>query len=51
MPIASRYLHTLAIKRNAATGALDDYGQPVTTVVTFANVAGLVQPRRSRRSA
>jgi len=51
MAIQSRYRHTLVVKRNAATGALDDYGQPVTSPVTFATVPGLVQPRRAREVA
>jgi hypothetical protein len=48
MSIASRYLHTLVVKRNAATGATDEYGQPVTSETTVAAVMGLVQPRRAR---
>ena len=51
MSIGSRYLHTLTVKRNVATGALDDYGQPVTAETTVATVRGLVQPRRAREVA
>lgn len=51
MPIQSRYLHTLVVKRNAATGAFDDYGQPVTAETTVATVKGLIQPRRAREVA
>ena len=43
--------HTLVVKRNAATGVLDDYGQPVTAETTVATVAGLVQPRSAREVA
>ena len=51
MSIQSRYLHTLVVKRNAPTGAVDDYGQPIVAEVTFATVPGLVQPRRAREVA
>jgi len=47
-----RLRHTLVIKRMAATGALDDYGQPVTAETTVATgVPGLVQPRAIREVA
>jgi head-tail adaptor len=49
--IASRYRHTLVVKRMVATGAVDDYGQPVTSLVTVATVPGLVQPRSAREVA
>jgi hypothetical protein len=51
MPIASRYRHTLVVKRLTVTGALDAFGQPVRAESTFATVAGLVQPRRAREVA
>lgn len=43
--------HTLVVKRNAAGGTFDDYGQPVTTPTTVATVAGLIQPRRAQEVA
>jgi len=49
--IQSRYLHTLVIKRLAATGAVDGYLQPVMAEVTFATVKGLIQPRSAREVA
>lgn len=51
MSIASRYRHTVTVKRMTATGATDDYGQPVTTEETVATVPGLVQPRSAREVA
>jgi len=51
MGIESRYLHTLVVKRLAATGTLDEYGQPVTAETTFATVKGLIQPRSAREVA
>ncbi len=48
MSIQSRYLHTLVVHRNGATGAVDDYGQPVVAESTVATVPGLVQPRKAR---
>ena len=51
MPIESRFLHTLVVKRNAATGTFDDYGQPVMGATTVATVPGLIQPRRAREVA
>ena len=51
MGIESRYLHTLVVKRMAATGALDDYGQPVMAETTVATVPGLIQPRSAREVA
>ena len=51
MSIQSRYLHTLVVKRNAATGATDEYGQPVVAETTVATVKGLIQPRRAREVA
>ena len=44
-------IHTLVVKRNAATGTFDDYGQPVTAETTVATVKGLIQPRRAREVA
>lgn len=44
-------IHTLMIKRLAATGALDEYNQPVMAETTFATVNGLIQPRSSREVA
>lgn len=43
--------HTLVIKRNVATGATDEYGQPVATTSTLATVAGLIQPRKAQEVA
>lgn len=40
-------IHTLVVKRNAASGTLDDYGQPVMAETTVATVKGLIQPRRA----
>lgn len=51
MSIQSRYRHTLVVKRMVATGAVDDYGQPVTAETTVATVPGLIQPRRAREVA
>jgi hypothetical protein len=51
MSIESRYRHTLVVKRMAATGAFDAYGQPVTVESTVATVVGLIQPRRAREVA
>ncbi len=51
MGFDDRLLHQLTIHRNIATGAVDDYGQPVTAPVTIATVAGLIQPRRAREVA
>lgn len=51
MSIGSRYRHTVIVKRAAATGTLDEYGQPVTAEATVATVAGLVQPRSAREVA
>jgi hypothetical protein len=47
----SRLIHTLVVKRMAATGALDEFGQPVTAEVTVATVKGLIKPRRAREVA
>jgi len=51
MSIASRYVHTLVVRRMVASGTLDDYGQPVSAPATVATVPGLVQPRRAREVA
>ena len=51
MSFDDRLLHTLTVRRNAPTGAFDEYGQPVTAPVTVATVAGLIQPRRAREVA
>jgi hypothetical protein len=51
MSIASRYRHTLVVKRAGATGATDAYGQPVTAETTVTTVPGLVQPRSAREVA
>lgn len=51
MSFDDRLVHTLVVKRAAATGALDAYGQPVTSTVTVATVPGLIQPRTSRELA
>lgn len=51
MSFDSRLLHSLVIRRNAATGATDDYGQPVMAPVTVATVPGLIQPRSAREVA
>ena len=51
MSIQSRYLHTLVVKRMAASPSVDDYGQPLVTETTVATVKGLVQPRRAREVA
>ncbi len=51
MSIQSRYRHTLVVKRNAATGAFDDYGQPVVAETTLATVKGLIQPRTAKEIA
>ena len=48
MSFDSRLSHTLVVKRMAATGAFDDYGQPVSAETTVATVNGLIQPRRAR---
>lgn len=53
MPIQSRYIHPLTIKKMVVTLDLagkpvrDSYGQPVTTETTLATVQGLIQPRRA----
>jgi hypothetical protein len=46
-----RLRHSLTIRRNVPTGALDDYGQPVTAETTITTVAGLIQPRSAREVA
>ncbi len=51
MSIASRYLHTLVVKRNTPTGASDAYGQALTVPVIVATVPGLIQPRSAREVA
>ena len=51
MGFDDRLIHSLTIRRNVATGAFDDYGQPVTAETTVATVAGLIQPRRAREVA
>lgn len=50
-PIASRYLHTLEVWRNAPTGSVDDYGQALTAPALVATVPGLIQPRSAREVA
>ena len=44
MSFDDRLIHTLVVKRMAATGAFDDYGQPVSAETTVATVKGLIQP-------
>ncbi len=39
---------SLVIKQPVATGALDDYGQPVTAEATVATVDGRIRPRTAR---
>ena len=51
MSFDSRLIHSLVIKRMAASGTFDAYGQPVTAEVTVATVKGLIQPRRAREVA
>lgn len=51
MSIESRFLHTLAVKALVPTGALDEWGSPVTAEATVATVPGLVQPRSAREVA
>jgi hypothetical protein len=42
-------IHRLDVKRAAATGTLDEYGQPITAPSTVASaVPGLIQPRTVR---
>lgn len=48
MSIGDRYRHTLSVRRAVASGATDDYGQPVTAETVVASVPGLVQPRKGR---
>jgi len=48
MSFDDRLIHSLVVRRNVPTGAVDDYGQPVTAETTVATVAGLVQPRSAR---
>lgn len=43
--------HTLVVKRNAATGTVDEYGQPVTVETTVATVAGRIEPKSAREVA
>lgn len=43
--------HTLVVKRMTATGATDDYGQPVATETTLATVAGRITPKNAREVA
>lgn len=43
--------HTLVVKRLAASGSLDDYGQPVTAEATVAVVAGRIAPKSAREVA
>jgi len=51
MSFDDRLLHQLVIRRNVATGALDDYGQPVMAETTVVTVRGLIQPRSAREVA
>lgn len=51
MGIESRYRHSLVVKRLVATGALDDYSQPIMAETTVATVPGLLQPRSAREIA
>ena len=51
MSIQELYLHTLVVKRNEATGDVDEYNQPETAPVTVATVPGLIQPRSAREVA
>ena len=51
MGFDDRLRHSLTIRRNVPTGAVDDYGQPVTAETTVATVAGLIQPRSAREVA
>lgn len=43
--------HTLVVKRLAATGTFDDYGQPATAETTVATVAGRIAPKSVREVA
>lgn len=51
MSFDSLLVHELVVRRQSATGALDEWGQPVSTVVTVATVPGLVQPRSAEEVA
>lgn len=51
MSFDSLLIHSLVIKRNASSGTLDDYGQPVTAPATVAEVRGAIQPRSVREMA
>lgn len=51
MSFDGRLIHTLVVRRNVASGTLDDYGQAISAPATVATVPGLVQPRRAREVA
>lgn len=51
MSFDARLRHTLVVRRNVATGASDDYGQPIMAPTTVATVRGLIQPRSAREVA
>jgi hypothetical protein len=52
MSFDSRLLQRVTVKRMAATGAVDDYGQPVSVEVTVATaVPASIQPRSARELA
>ena len=51
MSFDDRLIHSLTVRRNVPTGAVDDYGQPVMAATTFATVRGLIQPRSAREVA
>lgn len=51
MSFDSLLRHTLVVKRLAATGSEDEYGQPATTEATVATVAGRITPKNAREVA
>lgn len=49
MSFDRQLIHRVDVKRAAATGTFDEYGQPITAPVTVASaVPGLIQPRTVR---